>query len=172
MLGFVGQHAASRSRTGLRISRTRKDHERFRTRQLMRVTLISPTLHGTGIFTYTLGWCQRGQWGGIYGSPMECLGVVSWRRRRATSPLRVLIRSLGRLPSRSLMRRQISQCLGWGVRDSIGFFQPGQWDSAPEDHRRLGACRKCPEFLKKTSGVLSRLANVMHGMPICCMLHA
>ena len=118
------------------------------------------------------GWCQRGQWGGIYGSPMECLGVVSWRRRRATSPLRVLIRSLGRLPSRSLMRRQISQCLGWGVRDSIGFFQPGQWDSAPEDHRRLGACRKCPEFLKKTSGVLSRLANVMHGMPICCMLHA
>ncbi|CAK9021335.1 Retrovirus-related Pol polyprotein from transposon TNT 1-94 [Durusdinium trenchii] len=29
--------------------------------------------------------------------------------------------------------------------------------SLEEDHRRLGACRKCPEFLKKTSGVLSFL---------------
>ena len=24
----------------------------------------------------TLGWYQKGQWGGIYGSPMECLGYI------------------------------------------------------------------------------------------------
>ena len=23
----------------------------------------------------TLGWLTGGQWGGIYGSPMECLGI-------------------------------------------------------------------------------------------------
>ena len=24
-----------------------------------------------------MGWCQGGQWGGIYGSPMECMGVLN-----------------------------------------------------------------------------------------------
>ena len=27
------------------------------------------------IYMPTLGWCQGGQWGGIYASPMECLGM-------------------------------------------------------------------------------------------------
>ena len=37
----------------------------------------SQTLHGTGIYADQLGWwCQRGQWGGIYGSPMERLGMI------------------------------------------------------------------------------------------------
>ena len=34
------------------------------------------TTNGTGILTDQLGWCQGGQWGGIYGSPMECLGTL------------------------------------------------------------------------------------------------
>ena len=25
-------------------------------------------------YLHTLGWLTRGQWGGIYGSPMECFG--------------------------------------------------------------------------------------------------
>ena len=28
------------------------------------------TTNGTAIYADQLGWCQRGQWGGIYGSPM------------------------------------------------------------------------------------------------------
>ena len=29
---------------------------------------------GTAIYADQLGWCQRGQWEGIYASPMECMG--------------------------------------------------------------------------------------------------
>ena len=43
----------------------------------MQVTILSQTLHGTAIYAY-LGVVEkalkRGQWGGIYGSPMEYLG--------------------------------------------------------------------------------------------------
>ena len=35
------------------------------------------TLHVWNICRSGQGWCQGGQWGGIYGSPMECLGYVS-----------------------------------------------------------------------------------------------
>ena len=35
---------------------------------------MTQTLHGTVIFADQLGWRQRGQLIGIYGSPMECLG--------------------------------------------------------------------------------------------------
>ena len=37
-------------------------------------TSHTQTLHGTAIYAYHLGWCQGGQCGGIYGSPMQCLG--------------------------------------------------------------------------------------------------
>ena len=32
------------------------------------------TTNGTAIYAAPLGWCQGSQWGGIYGSPMECMG--------------------------------------------------------------------------------------------------
>ena len=39
--------------------------------------VLHPTTHTRAMglpYADQLGWCQGGQWGGIYGSPMECLG--------------------------------------------------------------------------------------------------
>ena len=42
------------------------------------------------LYMPTLGWCQGGQWGGIYSSPMECLGVEDPKPRDVSVSFRVL----------------------------------------------------------------------------------
>ena len=44
--------------------------------QTLAMPHIPDTTNETGILTW--GGCFRGQWGGIYASPMECLGIATY----------------------------------------------------------------------------------------------
>ena len=66
-----------RVRSNLRV---RSVHQRLIQSSGLQVLTYTPegdltqTLHGTAISADQLEWRQGGQWGGIYGPPMECMG--------------------------------------------------------------------------------------------------